>query len=404
MYSAKVAFGVLCIAGWAMIAPRPVSAAAVSWDGDSDGDGDGVSWSDPLNWSGDALPGASDDVTIDVGGGLTVTLASGTHSINTLTCPESLDSTGGSLSIAGTSSIATLTQSGGILRGPGTITVTSQLNWSGGNMSHDGGSVIVEVGATLNMSGSAEKTLAYSRTLQNNGTGTWSGDDMESDALWRSTGGGASVIVNDGTIRKSSAGTKTISDLTVQNNGVLDVQTGTLSLDGASGTSTGLFNVQAGATLEYTTGGVHTLDVGSNMSVAGTLRMMPGGQLHVNDAYTVATTELVGGDLFFNSAIPTTAVLNQSDGNLRGTGTITVTSELNWLGGLMLEAGITIVDTGATLNMSGSAEKYLTYSRTLRNNGTGTWSGDGSFAMSFDSTFHNTSDFDMESDALWRST
>ena len=31
-----------------------------TWDGDSDGDGDGVSWTDPLNWNRDAVPGASD--------------------------------------------------------------------------------------------------------------------------------------------------------------------------------------------------------------------------------------------------------------------------------------------------------------------------------------------------------
>ena len=36
---------------------------AAMWDGG----GDGVHWSDPLNWSGDTLPGSADDVTIDLG-------------------------------------------------------------------------------------------------------------------------------------------------------------------------------------------------------------------------------------------------------------------------------------------------------------------------------------------------
>ncbi len=38
-----------------------VYAASVSWDGG----GDGAFWTDPANWSNDAIPGAADDVTID---------------------------------------------------------------------------------------------------------------------------------------------------------------------------------------------------------------------------------------------------------------------------------------------------------------------------------------------------
>ena len=38
-----------------------VRAAAVSWDGG----GDGQFWTDPANWSNDAIPGAADDVTVD---------------------------------------------------------------------------------------------------------------------------------------------------------------------------------------------------------------------------------------------------------------------------------------------------------------------------------------------------
>ncbi len=47
---------VACIA----ISPS-VHAAAVSWDGG----GDGAFWTDPENWSNDAVPGAADDVTVD---------------------------------------------------------------------------------------------------------------------------------------------------------------------------------------------------------------------------------------------------------------------------------------------------------------------------------------------------
>lgn len=42
--------------------------AAVSWDG---GGGD-LLWGNPLNWSGDQLPGADDDVTVDAPGDATI--------------------------------------------------------------------------------------------------------------------------------------------------------------------------------------------------------------------------------------------------------------------------------------------------------------------------------------------
>src|SRR5512140_2227583 len=39
---------------------RRMLLTAVSWDGG----GDGTNWSDPVNWSGDVLPGSAADVTI----------------------------------------------------------------------------------------------------------------------------------------------------------------------------------------------------------------------------------------------------------------------------------------------------------------------------------------------------
>src|SRR5262245_27425376 len=42
--------------------------AQIAWDGG----GDGFSWNDPANWSENQLPGAGDDVTVNVAGDLTV--------------------------------------------------------------------------------------------------------------------------------------------------------------------------------------------------------------------------------------------------------------------------------------------------------------------------------------------
>lgn len=75
--------------------------ANIVWDGG----GDGTSWTDARNWLGDTLPGASDDVTIDVATNPTIRIASGVQSIRSLVSNEALNITGGSLRVAGTAEV-----------------------------------------------------------------------------------------------------------------------------------------------------------------------------------------------------------------------------------------------------------------------------------------------------------
>ena len=63
-----------------------VSAAVVTWDG---GGGD-TSWHTANNWNPDGVPGAADDVTINIGANPTITHTTGTTTINSLSCDEDL--------------------------------------------------------------------------------------------------------------------------------------------------------------------------------------------------------------------------------------------------------------------------------------------------------------------------
>ena len=73
-------------------------AATVSWDGG----GDGVSWSDPLNWSGDALPGAADAVVVSGSfAGTTIVHGGASTSIASFDGYR-LAISGGSFSVSGT--------------------------------------------------------------------------------------------------------------------------------------------------------------------------------------------------------------------------------------------------------------------------------------------------------------
>lgn len=106
--------------GTALLLAGP--AQAVSWILDADGN-----WNLPANWSTGLLPGALDDVLIDVGGATVrrITHASGMTNIRSLTSAEELWITGGTLSVSGSFSNTANTQVGGTLRLDGTATLAT---------------------------------------------------------------------------------------------------------------------------------------------------------------------------------------------------------------------------------------------------------------------------------------
>ncbi|HMC11964.1 MAG TPA: hypothetical protein VKH44_11765, partial [Pirellulaceae bacterium] len=75
--------------------------ANVTWDGG----GDGTTWGDRFNWSADTLPGASDDVVIDVPESATVRYTTGNTSVQSLVSQEALIISGGALTIGHSSAI-----------------------------------------------------------------------------------------------------------------------------------------------------------------------------------------------------------------------------------------------------------------------------------------------------------
>ncbi len=178
------AVGALSIAGLA----GPVSAAAVNWTPNADG-----FWDIATNWSSTpALPGAADDVTLDVAGLVTITHRSGTTTINSLTSQENLVVSGGSLTVSnaftnaanttlsggnlllnGVSTLASLTQSLGTLSGSGVVTVSGASSWTGGAQS---GSGSTQFDGALSLSGNGTKSITGTRTVTLNGTTTWSGN------------------------------------------------------------------------------------------------------------------------------------------------------------------------------------------------------------------------------------
>lgn len=135
--------------------------AQVDWINSAGGD-----WAMPENWSTGRLPGADDDVRIDLSAEVSVIHSAGTSVIRSLANHETLVLIGGTLSIAAAStSDGEIDLAGGTLTGTGTLTVNGRFVWIEGAM--NGADAVTVTNGVLLIVGAAPKTLG--RTLENNG-------------------------------------------------------------------------------------------------------------------------------------------------------------------------------------------------------------------------------------------
>src|SRR5262249_32316244 len=165
---------------------------------------------------------------------------------------------------------------------------------------------VTNANGALSITGANEKYFPGG-TLNSNSSATWTGTgnirfdyggpvlniaagttfDVQTDADTTGSGGASFMTINNaGTFQKSAgAGTTSIGNgygSAFNNSGTVDVQTGTLSLNGplATSTSTGSFDA-TGATLDFQ-GGIHNLRV--TAAITGTDVTLTGAKAIVNDA------------------------------------------------------------------------------------------------------------------------
>ncbi len=203
--------------------------SAVSWDG---GGGD-LDWHNPLNWSGDVLPGPDDDVLINVPGAPVITHAGGSTSVRSLTSTEALSITGGS-----TISVETLwRQIGGLtlrdstITGAGDLLLNADAYFDNATIAGSGNAILWH-GRTAVVDGS----LTLSRTMTNVGTIRWQAGSITLDstltslpgALFQITLGaqmeGSGTFVNAGKVTKVGTwSTPTNIRVTFSNRAAFDV-------------------------------------------------------------------------------------------------------------------------------------------------------------------------------------
>jgi hypothetical protein len=293
-----------------------------------------------------------------------------------------------------------LTVSGGWVGGTGTVTGPGIFRWNGGTLA---GTQTISAGATLEVSGSANKTLHTSAQLINHGTGTWSGAGLvygESGSVWFNTGtldaqspaglepygsGASTLFRNEVTLRKSGTGTTLFANdangARLENRGTVEVTGGLLQLAGGGSHSNGLFTVSSGGQLSFLTY-AHTFSAGARMEVAGDVYCNCSGGIYFTDT---TNTVAAGG------------VLGVTGGWVGGTGTVTGPGIFRWTGGTL--AGTQRILAGTTLEVSGSANKTLHTSAQLIHHGNGTWSGAGLVYGGNGSLWFNTGTLDAQSPA-----
>ncbi len=237
--------------------------STVDWISISSGD-----WDNPSNWSTGKVPGPSNDVVINVSGASpTITIDSGTQSVNSLTAAVPLVISGGSLTLAANSEIdGSFTYSdSGTLTTDGTLTLKGATAWSAGTF---GGTGTIEnaSGATLTITGSVSLTS----TLNNDGTIDQSAGPFRVDAGALATnepdgtydiefdgqflnGGGSGTLENQGMLAKTtgtSSSASTVDQFFVNDNGTIVDQSGNLDLGWASYEGTSTFTAAAGGLID----------------------------------------------------------------------------------------------------------------------------------------------------------
>ena len=282
---------------------------------------------------------------------------------------------GGTLNFQFDNSINDLGLSDGIIEGDGNVTVSGTFDWTGGFIQGNGG---FTVNGTFNISGYDYKDLK-GRTLSNSATCTRSGTGrlrLHEGAVFHNKSGanftiqndqvldlyiGGATFLNEGTVTKSSGGGSTSFEVSFNNRGSVQIQSGKIRLTTGSDSSA-TYDISSGATLQIYAGTTHRMD---DVTISGS------GDFDVFGG----TLEASGKGVNINAS--TAFKLSATSSGIDGDGPLTVNGTFQWDAGQI--AGSDTVFVSNTLNLDGSNLKILKH-RTLKCSGTTNWNGTVIFA------------------------
>jgi hypothetical protein len=345
------------------------------------------SWIVPATWSGCAggVPGAADTARINTGS--TVTIPTG-ESVTVAAIdfgPTGL----GTLNVDGTLSVGDVTHGFATINGPGAITVTGTYNWTGnGTLAGvlQGGiapPLTFAPGSVWNLTGNS-MPLRRRAVLQQGVANFSAGNlDCSSTVSWLIASGATlaishegrianqdvgCLIRNEGTIRKTGAGTTfRINDsrIRLDNAGLIEVLSGTFSLEGSGGPTnhSGTFRTSAGATVVPPTATAN-FNAGTRFEGAGTVDFT--GSFGVR---TFNASVDFSGPVRIVGASGTTEIVATTGVELE------FLAGLDWQQGILAGPGSYRVPSAQTLTIGTTQQKVLGAGAQLTLEGTTLWQG-----------------------------
>jgi RHS repeat-associated protein len=399
----------LLLAGLALV-PAGASAeplCANTWIGPSEG-----SWEVAKDWSTGALPTSTEVVCI--GTGDTVNVTEGTASVlevkGTVVIPS------GKLEVASAleaSSVASLTVSGGILKGAGTVDVSGSMSWSAGELTGSGSTVILP-GVSAMLEGSEHRYLV-NHLFINEGTMTLSGGHLSlvEGAELKNAGifkinsesfpaigfEGSGTLQNTGTFERTEGTGTARVEPKFENLGTVIAKSGSLGFsEGGSGSGTNEWRGSEGKAIDFESGSF-SLSTGTLLgpiNVEGSTVSMG----NVNGKEAQVSIASPGGELSITSgSTATVGSFVMGGGTLSGAGTLDISGSLLWSGeSTMSGPGSTVLLPGVSGTLATNVHRHVSGGRSFVNEGTITLSA-GHFALAEGSKLKNLGTFNVNSES-----
>lgn len=300
---------------------------------------------------------------------------------------------GGNLAVLGNFA---MNNGGSVTENTGDITVSEAFTWNAGRIGASGnasGGTLSVAGLTL-IYANGDHTF-FSKTLEMNGGGHWSGGtlscgygaklilpvghgmlmNMDNNTEFKNNyGGHYSIFENQGTITKSGAGVFTVAGETQFNNsGTFEITNGKFVWQGG-GTATGVFDLTGPNRLEFAYGTQPKTLNGATFPGSGSVKIS-GGTIQLASLITFPEVVMTDGTLEGNYILNFDGNLNFSGGKIKKENNVNVNGNFVWGGG---EIGINGSAFHADFNVSGvttiinSGSHYL-FAKTLNLNGGGIW-------------------------------
>lgn len=265
----------------------------------------------------------------------------------------------------------------GTIQGPATITVNGALEISGVNARKLDGAVLKNNGATT-WSGSGSLKLLNGATLRNEVGATF---NIAVDGVMEYLEPGGGSFLNYGILSKNAGNGQVAVKVYFENHGTANIASGAFQLTKGGLHSDAVFNMSAGALLDFN-GGNQTLD-GVVFSGNGSMKFS-------KDTITV------DGD---GATIQAGLTATMSAAKLQCDETLTIHGIFYWTNGVI--TGSEDISARGEFHISGNDFKDLK-GLTLNNYGLLTWSGAGAIKLKNSAKISNKSGatFDIQNDAL----